>query len=127
MKAKTALAIYSAIIVSITSMAYLRLIPTKLNSIPYFDSAGHFVLYGFWGWFFARAYPKTVLRLLGLNLFLGTLVATAVAILEESLQSLSSARSCDAYDFMWGFLGIITACVLLNKTASNNRKKIIRK
>lgn len=114
MKAKTNLLLYSALVVAITTLAYLRLIPTKLNSIPYFDSAGHFVLFGFWGWFFAKAYPKNAFRITDFRIFSGTLIAIFIALTEELLQSLSSVRSCDPYDFIFGSLGILTACIVLN-------------
>jgi len=44
---------YTLLILTIFALAYLKYIPTELNTIPDYDSIGHFVLYGIWGYLFA--------------------------------------------------------------------------
>lgn len=113
MTRKTALLIYSAFIATVFVLAYFGLIPTKLHDIPYYDSAGHFILYGLWGWFFGRAFAKPLMQLGSFQIPSGIAVVIAIAVVEESLQQLSPLRTFSLTDLGFGLLGILTACIVL--------------
>jgi polysaccharide biosynthesis protein VpsQ len=113
MMPKTQLLLYSALMALIIISAYFRLIPTKLP-IPLYDSIGHFVLYGLWGYFFGNAFPESLLRSEQRYLPVGVIFATLIAIIEEMLQHLSPARSFSIYDLLSGLLGVLTSLIILN-------------
>jgi hypothetical protein len=114
MTKKQVLLSYSAFIGLIILLAYLGLIPTKLHDIPYYDSAGHFILYGLWGYFFGNAYQKPMIAIGRLIVQNGIAMAIIIAIIEESLQQLSPMRTFSLADLGFGLLGITTACAILN-------------
>jgi polysaccharide biosynthesis protein VpsQ len=108
MKWKPYLIVYTILLVSIFIGAYLQLIPTEIKAIPAYDSIGHFVLYGIWGYLFIKVFPRKVFG----SISLGALIIVAIAILEESLQSLSSVRTFSLLDLGWGLLGIFISWLL---------------
>lgn len=113
MTRKAALLTYSVFIVTVFVLAYFGLIPAKLHGIPYYDSAGHFVLYGLWGWFFGRAYTKPLARLGNFRIPSGIAVVAVIAVAEESLQQLSPLRTFSLADLGFGLSGILAASLLL--------------
>lgn len=102
----------------IVILAYAGLIPTKLHEIPYYDSIGHFLLYGLWGYFFGKVYSKSVTGT-KYHVTQGTIIVAAIAIVEETLQQLSPMRSFSLYDLGFGLLGIATSAVILNRHFRN--------
>lgn len=120
MTKKKQLAAYSTLMGIIMVLAYLGLIPTKLHDIPYYDFAGHFILYGFWGYFFGMAYSKHVLLIGKFNLQAGILIVLLIAVLEEFLQRLSPMRSFSLTDLSFGVSGIVLACIFLNTVQRKN-------
>lgn len=102
------LSIYTCLLLLIFVFAYLRLIPTELKMVPFYDSIGHFVLYGIWGYLFAKVFDRQI-RLNILSIPIGVLITFGIAVVEESLQSLSSVRTFSLYDLGWGVLGIFLA------------------
>src|SRR6478672_5914220 len=114
MTKKMQLLAYSALMGLIILSAYFGWIPTKLHDIPFYDSAGHFVLYGLWGYFFGNAFPKPLVRVGNFELQTGIVMMTCIAIIEECLQRLSPMRSFSLSDLGFGLLGIAAACILLN-------------
>lgn len=119
---KSALAWYSAFIVAIFLMAYMRLLPFELIRLRWFDSAGHFFLYGLWGYFFMTAYPQKI-KLKNLKLSKGLIIIVLIAISEESLQSFSANRSFTFSDMGFSLLGILCAAVYLTFTLRINALK----
>ncbi|HLA56098.1 MAG TPA: VanZ family protein [Flavobacterium sp.] len=113
MSARLILILYTAVIVTIFVSAYLGIIPTTLKSIPYYDSIGHFILYGIWGFCFGRVFTKATVSFGKLIIPLGIVIAFAIAIIEESLQNLSPIRTFSLSDLGCGLLGITAACLLL--------------
>ena len=115
MKWKIALTLYTAFIATVFILAYIGLIPNKLNGIPYYDSVGHFALYGLWGFFLAKVFNKSILSIAKLQVQLGILLIIPFAIAEEFLQLLFPIRSFSFFDMGWGIAGIITACIIINQ------------
>jgi len=111
---KTALLVYSLAILAIFVMAYLSMLPLHLITVRWFDSLGHFVLYGLWGYFFGKAYPRLVIDKAVFTVSVGIAICTAIAILEECLQYLSPYRSFTLSDMALSLLGILTAAGYLN-------------
>lgn|SRR5574343_1407732 len=108
---KTYLAIYTTLILTIFALAYLGLIPAEIKYFPYYDSIGHFVLYGMWGYLAGRAFSKNISADIGIPT--GLVVISIIAILEEFTQSFSAIRTFSFLDLTWGFLGILTATFLI--------------
>jgi len=125
MKWSFVLIIYTFILLSIFALAYCGYIPTQLNAIPYYDSIGHFVLYGLWGFLFAKTFEKPILTKNGFTVPLGILIIIMIAVIEEALQSLSPLRSFSLFDFLWGFTGILIACLIINMR-TNKRKLMVK-
>ena len=113
MTAKLQLAAYSSLMGLIILSAYLGWIPTELHDIPFYDSAGHFLLYGLWGYFFGNAFPQALLSVAGFRVQLGIAAVTLVAVAEESLQQLSPMRSFSLGDLAFGLCGIALSCAIL--------------
>ncbi len=104
--------IYTSLLLTIFLLAYLGLIPRGLKAIPFYDSLGHFVLYGTWGYLFGKVFSK-ILQIGSLKIPTGIFIVTIIAITEECLQSLSSVRTFSLFDLGWGILGIFFAYILL--------------
>jgi VanZ family protein len=96
-----------ATILTATILAYLRLLPSDLKRIPYYDKIGHFMLFGFFVFFLDRALSQRSVVIGSTRWPLTLLLVTLYAIVDECLQGLSSARSLDVTDFLFGFLGIV--------------------
>jgi VanZ family protein len=92
MQWKVLLVIYSAFLLVIFLLAYLGLIPTEIKTVPFYDSIGHFVLYGILGYLSARVFNEP-LMVNKLAVQSGILIVIGVVILEEYLQSFSVVRT----------------------------------
>ena len=101
--AQWSLLIYTVCIVATFILAYVGLIPTKLHAIPFFDFAGHFILYGGWGFCFGWRFSKPLIVILGFKIHNGILIAIAIATAEEFLQQLSPWRTFSLIDIFWEF------------------------
>jgi VanZ family protein len=115
MTKKIQLVAYSILMGVIIFSAYFGWIPTKLHDIPFYDSVGHFVLYGFWGYFFGNAFSRSFIAVRSFSLQNGIVVAALIAITEELLQQLSPMRTFSLYDLGFGLLGISLSCAVLNR------------
>ena len=80
MSNKTQLILYSSAMVLIVALAYKGLIPTKLHDIPNYDSLGHFVLYGLWGYFFGKVFHAAVLSGKRFYLPVGIVIAVIIVV-----------------------------------------------
>src|SRR5690606_29144923 len=112
----SALACYTAFILAIFLSAYMRLLPFELIRLRWFDSAGHFFLYGLWGYFFMTAYLQKI-QFKNLKVSKGLIMIVLIAITEESLQLLSASRSFTFSDMGFSLLGILCAAVYLTFTS----------
>ena len=115
MKWKNYFAVYTLFLLTIFVLAYMGHIPTKLNLIPFYDSIGHFVLYGTWGFLFAMAFSRPLAWVGKFAIQKGIFLVVPVAVVEECLQSLSPTRTFSLFDLGWGLLGITFAWLLANR------------
>lgn len=114
MKWKMYLIVYSILLLSIFAGAYLKLIPTGIKIIPFYDSLGHFVLYGIWGYLLAKVFNRQ-LMISSVGIPIGIGVALSTSIIEEVLQSLSSIRTFSLSDLGWGLMGIVISWLIVKK------------
>ena len=114
MTKKLQLLAFTFLMVVIIFSAYAGLIPTTLHNIPFYDSAGHFVLYGLWGYFFGNAFSKPVIATKNFHVQIGVVITAIIAIIEEFIQQLFPVRSFSFYDLGFGLLGITVGCIALN-------------
>lgn len=98
--------VYAAFLVTVIILAYLRLIPTQIGYIPFYDTIGHFVLYGLTGYLAHRALNRETWRLLQWRIPAGPVVIAGLAVLEENLQRLSAVRTFDLIDLAANISGI---------------------
>lgn len=122
MKPKFHLVFYTVFLLTIFVLAYFGLIPTELFFLPFFDSLGHFVLYGTWAYLCARVFTHSILTI-GYFIFpAGILIITVIAVVEESFQAFFPLRTFSFFDMGWGILGILIACYIFNKRHINEEK-----
>lgn len=114
MKWKFFLFIYTSLFFLIFISAYLGLIPTEIKNIPFYDSIGHFVLYGILGYLSGKVFTK-VFKIGIFKVHISIVLVAIIAILEECLQLLSPLRTFSIFDLGWGLLGIFIASIALNK------------
>jgi VanZ family protein len=111
---KIIFSLYSAFILGIFILAYLGLIPTDIAIVPYYDSIGHFVLFGLWAYLFGRIFKRKLYIYDKYFIPLGSLIVLVIAVLDESSQWFSSIRTFSFLDLFWGVLGIAIAVVVIN-------------
>ncbi len=78
--------IFFAVLLAIFVAAYLRLIPTRLADIPYYDTAGHFILYGILAALLHLALNRRSIAVASVRVPLAAALAIAFAIGEEFVQ-----------------------------------------
>lgn len=122
MKPKVHLVIYTSLLLSVFILAYFGLIPTELFFLPFFDSLGHFVLYGTWGYLCARVFTNSILTFGSFKIPAGILIITIIAVVEESFQAFFPLRTFSFFDMGWGILGIIVANYIFNKRYVKEKK-----
>jgi uncharacterized membrane protein YoaT (DUF817 family) len=83
------------------------MIPVKIKFIPFYDTLGHFILYGITAYLAHRALERKIVSYLGLNIPLGSLIISCFALVEESLQLLSPYRTFSLLDLTANLCGII--------------------
>lgn len=108
-----------AFIVFVSALAYFKYIPTQVNSIPYYDSIGHFMLFGLLGFFAEMAFQGLKKKIFGITLPVGSILVASYAFIDESLQVFSPNRTFDLHDLVLGLFGIlffywVSRCVLKN-------------
>lgn len=94
-------------IVLVSALAYLKYIPTQVKSIPYYDSIGHFMLFGLLGFFAEMAFQGLKKKMFGITLPVGSILIASYAFIDESLQVFSPNRTFDLHDLALGLLGIL--------------------
>ena len=104
------------VLVIATILAYFRLIPIEIKNIPYYDSIGHFFLFGILAFSLDRALNKRMMNVARLSLPLGAALIASYAVTDESLQFFSSVRSFDLGDLSFSLLGVVI-CTLLSRLA----------
>jgi uncharacterized membrane protein YgdD (TMEM256/DUF423 family) len=105
---RTITAVVFGILFCASVLAYVGLIPTQLKSIPYYDSIGHFMLFGILAFSLDRALKGRRTRVMGMTLPIGSTVIAVYAIIDESLQYFSTVRTFNPSDLVCSLLGIVT-------------------
>lgn len=90
------------ILLAATIAAYLGRIPTEIRAIPFYDSIGHFALFGTLAAALDRVFRERMMR----GIPVAAWSVGSYAILDESLQSLSSMRTFSFGDLAAGLIGI---------------------
>jgi uncharacterized membrane protein YoaT (DUF817 family) len=94
-------------LIIVSFLAYNRLIPTEIKSIPFYDSIGHFVLFGLLGLIAHYAFNRRRTLVFGRMVPIGPTVAISYTLIDESLQVLSRNRTFDLADLFFGIFGIL--------------------
>jgi undecaprenyl-diphosphatase len=95
-----------------THVAYIGMLPWQLLRTPFVDKALHALLVGSAGfWLTLLLHSRGITQSIA-QVPLGIALALAIALIEESLQSLSPLRTFDAFDMLGNTAGLIIAWVL---------------
>ncbi len=105
-------AVFFAFIILVSVLAYLQILPTQYKHIPYYDSIGHFMLFGILGYLVHIALNRKHVNFLGLSWPVAPALVICYAVVDETLQIFSSVRTFDLYDLGFGVLGIVSFYVI---------------
>ncbi|MEH2105607.1 VanZ family protein [Nostoc sp.] len=116
--------VYFGILMSISISAYLRIIPTKIAQIPYYDTILHFLLLGIAAYLGHLALNKRNIQIFNISLPLASLIVIFFCIVDEIIQLFTPYRSFDLVDLAADFCGIVLFTWLaerqnLNKSENN--------
>lgn len=101
------LIVASLLMIAITVLASKSLIPSEIARIPFYDSVGHFVLFGLLGVVAHYSFKRKRADVFGRILPIGPTLVIAYAFIDESLQAFSVNRNFDLIDLFWGVMGIL--------------------
>ncbi|MGK7873422.1 MAG: VanZ family protein [Xenococcaceae cyanobacterium] len=99
--------VYSAILLTIFVLAYTGKLPPQLSNIPFYDTLGHFILYGIATYLGHRVLKRRRINLLGYAIPLWPLLFAIFTVLEEGLQSFSPNRTFSWTDMIASMLGLL--------------------
>lgn len=102
------LILFVVFLVVMSVLAYNQLIPTDIKTLPFYDSIGHFFLFGLLGLIAHYTFERRRVPLFGRIVPLGPTLAISYAFIDESLQVFSDYRTFDLVDLFWGVMGILT-------------------
>src|SRR4051812_13490918 len=91
----------------VTIAAYNNLIPHSIKAIPHYDSIGHFVLFGIYGFLAHLAFRRRTTSVFGRIVYIGPTLVLVYAFLDESFQALSPNRTFDLADLFFGVMGVL--------------------
>ena len=101
-------ALYFLLLLTIMLLADTGNLPLELLvKIPYYDTIGHFVLYGIASFLSHRAINRRMLVIFHLPLPLGPLLFSCFTVIEEMLQELLPNRTFSLIDMGASLLGIV--------------------
>ncbi len=103
---------FFAFIILVSVLAYLQILPTQYKHIPYYDSIGHFMLFGILSYLFHIAWNRKHVIFLGLAWPAAPILVICYAVVDEVLQIFSSVRTFDLYDLGFGILGIVSFYII---------------
>ncbi len=112
-----AFVLFAFVLLGIFVAAFLGEIPTRLAQVPYYDTIGHFVLYGILAALLALALGRHQTRFVrtGIGLPSAALVVILVAIADELVQGFSPVRSMDVKDLAADVCGIAIALLIARR------------
>jgi polysaccharide biosynthesis protein VpsQ len=99
-------------IILVSVLAYLQILPTQYKHIPYYDSIGHFMLFGILGFLAHIALDRKHFTIGSIKIPTASTLVACYAIADELLQLLSSVRTFDLWDLFFGVLGIMSFYVI---------------
>ena len=115
---------YFAILATISLSAYMRILPVKSSTIPFYDTIGHFVLIGLAAFFGHLALNKRKIEVFKLAVPVAPVLTGICSIIDELLQRLSPYRTFDLTDLAADFVGILFFYLLAERW--NLRKPSIK-
>lgn len=95
-----------AVIVFLADRKGTRYMLNFVGNIPYGDKLGHFCLMGGFSFLLNLVLNAKTIRLLKINVLLGSLIVVIVVTIEEISQLFVSGRSFDWSDLVFDYLGI---------------------
>lgn len=95
------------ILLTATILAYTRRIPVGIKRIPYYDTIGHFLLFGILALLLDRAMGGRNVKVFRGSVSLAALMVIGYAVIDEGLQGFSSVRTVDATDLLAGMCGVL--------------------
>ncbi len=98
---------YLGILLTISTSAYLRVIPTEIASFPHYDTVLDFILLGIAAYLSHLALNKRQLHILDTALPLAPFIVFFSCILDEIIQKFTPHRSADIIDLLADVCGII--------------------
>ena len=108
--------LYFLLLLTIILLADTGNLPLEqLSKIPYYDTIGHFILYGIASFLSHRAINRRFLIIFNYPLPLGPLIFSIVTIIEEMLQQILPHRTFSLIDLGASLLGIIIFYLLGEK------------
>ncbi|BAZ30280.1 hypothetical protein NIES4074_27360 [Cylindrospermum sp. NIES-4074] len=110
--------VYLGILLSISLSAYLRVFPTQIAQIPYYDKILHFILLGIAAYVSYLSFNKRKIKILNFYLPLAPLIVILFCILDEITQLLVPYRSFDLVDLACDICGIVLFTWLAEITPS---------
>lgn len=96
---------FALFFIVVTILANKGLIPAVLKVIPYYDSIGHFVLFGIYAFLAQMACKGRKYK----SIPIGSGMIAVYAIMDEFLQKLSPNRTFDLHDLFFSLLGVSVA------------------
>lgn len=99
--------IFFLFILTVAIGADLRLIPTKMQGIPYFDKAGHFFLYGILAGLLHLALQGRALHIGRFSIPIAIISIALLCAFDEFQQSFIPYRAFDAQDYAADIVGIL--------------------
>lgn len=80
-----------------------------VQRVPYGDKVGHFCLFSTFTFFIIAASNGRTCKLVGVNLFMGSLLVVGFVTLEEASQLFIQTRTFDVFDWLADLAGIVIA------------------
>ncbi len=102
-----AFALMLLFIVAVTIGADMRIIPTRVRGIPFFDKLGHFFLYGILAFLLHLALQPHAWRIARIAVPLAVFIVGFLCIVDETQQFFVGTRAADLSDFAADMAGII--------------------
>ncbi len=98
---------YLGIIITIIISAYLKVLPAKSSTIPFYDTIGHFILIGLTAFLAHLAFNKRYINILKISIPIAPITVGILTFVEECLQHFSPHRTFDLVDLAADFCGIV--------------------
>jgi len=117
--------LYCVFIGVVLLTADLGLMPNVIGDSG-LDKIGHFILIGIFAWLFNSAFRLGEISLVGLRIFVGTIVVVTVVTLEEVAQLWIHTRRFELIDLLADYLGIAAAEIALRRQSLLGRLKKVR-